>query len=68
MDAAQYGGPARAKFGEVCSYARCGAELKKPLVCASCKGAAYCCKECQVKDWKAGHKEICDGKVVLARS
>ena len=65
MGAAQPGGPAKATFGEVCSYASCGAELKKPLVCARCKGAAYCCKECQVKDWKAGHKQDCNGKVVM---
>ena len=60
-------GSTKCKFGEVCSYASSGAELKKPLVCARCKGAAYCSKECQVKGWKAGHKQACKGKVVMAK-
>ena len=65
MDAARPSGSAQAKAGEVqvCCYASCGAELKKPLVCARCKAAAYCCKDCQVKDWKAGHRQACKSKV-----
>ena len=35
------------------------AELKKPL---GCKAAAYCSKDCQVKDWKAGHRLACKRK------
>ncbi|GFH47851.1 hypothetical protein CTEN210_04327 [Chaetoceros tenuissimus] len=32
----------------------------KALICASCKFAAYCCKECQVKHWNEGkHKDNC---------
>ena len=27
--------------------------------CARCKLAHYCCKECQVKDWKDRHKQVC---------
>jgi MYND finger len=27
--------------------------------CSQCKMVSYCCKECQVKDWKAGHKNEC---------
>ena len=27
--------------------------------CARCKQTSYCSKECQVKHWKAGHKEEC---------
>jgi hypothetical protein len=26
--------------------------------CGGC-GAKYCCRECQVTDWKAGHKKLC---------
>jgi hypothetical protein len=31
-------------------------ELKK---CSQCKTAEYCSKECQVADWRAGHKKEC---------
>ena len=62
MNAAHSSGSAKAKAGGLCCYAGCGAELTKPLVCARCKAAAYCCKDCQVKDWKAGHKQACKGK------
>ena len=27
--------------------------------CARCKLAHYCCKECQVKDWKDRHRQVC---------
>ena len=27
--------------------------------CARCHNARYCCKECQVAHWKAGHKDSC---------
>jgi MYND finger len=30
--------------------------------CAHCKAVAYCSKECQVKDWKGGHKLVCSNK------
>ncbi|GFH55178.1 hypothetical protein CTEN210_11654 [Chaetoceros tenuissimus] len=37
-------------------------DLERPLlVCAKCKGAGYCSKECQVTDWKK-HKEDCHRK------
>jgi len=26
--------------------------------CSGC-GAKYCCRECQVEDWKGGHKKLC---------
>jgi hypothetical protein len=32
-------------------------ELKK---CSQCKLAQYCSKECQVVDWRAGHKKDCE--------
>ena len=63
MEEAQAIGPAQATAGAVCWYARCRAGLKKPLVCSQCKAAAYCSKDCQVKDWKAGHKQACKGKM-----
>lgn len=38
---------------------RTGMELQKPLgKCAICKGAFYCSKLCQRRDWK-NHKKIC---------
>ena len=27
--------------------------------CSGCQGVSYCSKECQTKDWKAGHKHAC---------
>jgi MYND finger len=33
---------------------------KKPLLkCAKCHVASYCSRECQIKDWKGGHKRAC---------
>ncbi len=32
------------------------------LVCGRCRGAWYCCRECQAADWGAGHKKACRGK------
>ncbi|GFH60343.1 hypothetical protein CTEN210_16819 [Chaetoceros tenuissimus] len=33
----------------------------KTLICASCKCAVYCSRECQVKHWSEGrHKECCE--------
>jgi hypothetical protein len=28
-------------------------------VCAKCKVVQYCSRECQISDWKAGHKQVC---------
>jgi hypothetical protein len=33
-------------------------ELKK---CSQCEAVKYCSKECQVADWRAGHKKECNG-------
>ena len=64
MEEAQAFGPAQATAaGAVCWYARCRAGLKKPLVCSQCKAAVYCSRDCQVKDWKAGHKQACKGRI-----
>ncbi|KIK60921.1 hypothetical protein GYMLUDRAFT_59295 [Collybiopsis luxurians FD-317 M1] len=40
-----------------CSY-KC-AHGDRSKFCGSCLAESYCCKECQVKDWRAGHKAIC---------
>jgi len=32
-----------------CGNPACGNRLHRPLICARCKVAAYCCKECQVR-------------------
>ena len=37
----------------------CCKALEKPFVCARCKTATYCSKDCQCKAWKAGHKGDC---------
>jgi hypothetical protein len=43
----------------------CGKEAADPSVtklsqCAKCNVAAYCCRDCQIKDWKEGrHKLAC---------
>ncbi|KAG2494684.1 hypothetical protein HYH03_007200 [Edaphochlamys debaryana] len=29
--------------------------------CGRCGKVSYCCRECQVAHWKAGHKEACSG-------
>ena len=39
--------------------AACGAKPEKRLMCAGCNKVCYCSKECQKKDWKAGHKALC---------
>ena len=31
-------------------------DLKK---CSACRTAKYCCRECQVKDWKERHRRWC---------
>lgn len=40
-----------------CSY--CYEETCKPSVCGKCKHRKYCSRECQVSDWKNGHKHWC---------
>jgi hypothetical protein len=53
-----------AAVGLTCSSKACshgtgapgGTELKK---CSRCGGAWYCSRECQVADWKQGHKHAC---------
>uniref|UniRef100_A0A7S0VFI5 MYND-type domain-containing protein n=1 Tax=Hemiselmis tepida TaxID=464990 RepID=A0A7S0VFI5_9CRYP len=42
-----------------CQFCEVQADKKKLYVCARCKKAEYCSKECQAKAWKAGHKLNC---------
>eukprot|EP00026_Physarum_polycephalum_P012366 Phypoly_transcript_12665.p1 GENE.Phypoly_transcript_12665~~Phypoly_transcript_12665.p1 ORF type:complete len:280 (+),score=53.97 Phypoly_transcript_12665:265-1104(+) len=42
-----------------CSNVPCKINSLKLQKCAGCKSVAYCSKECQVADWKAGHKQSC---------
>jgi hypothetical protein len=37
----------------------CGASYAKLSKCGTCQVAGYCQKDCQVKDWKDGHKSAC---------
>ena len=40
--------------------ASCNKQSDKMLVCAKCKSANYCNRECQVHHWKhGGHKKAC---------
>lgn len=36
-----------------------GALDGKKMACSKCKSVWYCCKECQVENWKDGHKRDC---------
>ncbi len=45
-----------------CLDLRGESEAERPLkACGGCGAAAYCCRECQVAHWRAGHKEACGG-------
>jgi len=41
------------------SYSCCVCGSDAPKLCAGCKIFRYCTRECQVEDWKAGHKKAC---------
>eukprot|EP00198_Chlamydomonas_reinhardtii_P011416 XP_001700753.1 predicted protein [Chlamydomonas reinhardtii] len=60
---------ARLQLPRLCSNPACvvlkgDCEVELPLkACGGCGGAAaYCCRDCQVAHWRAGHKAAC-GKV-----
>jgi TPR repeat protein len=40
--------------------AHCGITSVDLKVCPRCRTAAYCGRECQASNWKAGHKEECN--------
>jgi len=43
-----------------CSNRACGGKVGEGSGhCSQCKGSWYCCKKCQVQDWKMGHKGLC---------
>ena len=46
---------------EVCNCCQKEApeQQKAMSVCSGCKTAAYCSRQCQVADWKSGHKRQC---------
>lgn len=46
------------KMTRFCQWCNLGDEniMKR---CSGCKIVHYCSKECQLKDWKNGHKELC---------
>ena len=42
-----------------------GSEISLDLkICAGCKKARYCNEDCQLADWKKGHKDRCKAKAV----
>ncbi|EJK54816.1 hypothetical protein THAOC_25523 [Thalassiosira oceanica] len=48
--------------------ANCSKEAKtgeKFKQCSKCKAQWYCCKECQVEAWRAGHKKDCKRAAIL---
>ena len=50
--------------GELHTCPTCGQKESKPgefKRCGGCKNVYYCGRKCQVRDWKAGHKQKCDG-------
>ncbi|KAG2441208.1 hypothetical protein HYH02_010052 [Chlamydomonas schloesseri] len=58
---------------KTCSYAGCvnlAGDSELGLRLRGCGGGCgavlYCCRECQVADWKAGHKEACGGRAAAA--
>ncbi len=58
--------------GSCCCNARCArlegdseageGQGRGLLVCGRCRGAWYCCRECQAAAWAAGHKKACKGE------
>ena len=51
----------------LCGNVCCGVVLSAPLLrCSKCRRVCYCCRACQTKAWKAGHKHEC-GPAAAAR-
>jgi hypothetical protein len=51
-----------------CAEETCGARIAPDAVagiCAGCSLVYYCNRDCQKKDWKAGHKLICNPKLPI---
>ncbi|KAK7062462.1 hypothetical protein R3P38DRAFT_2835300 [Favolaschia claudopus] len=44
-----------------CDNIECGTIVKKRMLkrCAGCSELLYCSRECQIEDWRAGHRRSC---------
>lgn len=42
-----------------CNYCKKPQGATKLDMCSACKKTYYCSKDCQKRDWKAGHKTQC---------
>ena len=53
---------ARAAATRDCANLRCphfGSPGRKGKKCTGCRAVRYCCQECNVAGWRAGHKHVC---------
>jgi hypothetical protein len=49
---------------ECCTVCKKTAQDETKLsLCAKCKSALYCSRDCQLKDWKSGHKASCKAMI-----
>lgn len=46
-------------LGEFIECAKSGCRKEGTKRCSICKCVAYCSRDCQKTDWKAGHKKVC---------
>lgn len=46
-----------------CAHCKKKLPYEKPKRCSECCAAYYCCEECQIANWKAGHKKDCIRKL-----
>lgn len=65
-DASVYVDAWQKNMSSMCHHLKCKGKEKadgetdgKKKACSKCKSIWYCCKECQVENWKAGHKFDC---------
>lgn len=47
------------QMGSKCTHCKKSGDKCKLKKCGVCKAVQYCGRECQLADWKAGHKEEC---------
>ena len=57
--------------GRKCAYSACSNQesrddgmIEKYKMCSVCRGAFYCSKRCQKRDWKEGHKHKCFPNII----
>ncbi|KAF7341330.1 MYND-type domain-containing protein [Mycena venus] len=48
--------PTKACDSSACTAIRKSSEFKR---CAKCRCKFYCSRECQIRDWRAGHRQMC---------